>query len=1522
MPIDKIIPRFLVSDKDERLLKEGAMTDALNVTISEDGDGTEGVLKNVKGTTAASPASGSELFGATKVIGQVSDHQRGFIYYFTVNSSGVGDAIYQYNTKSSTNGTLAANSYRVIIQNNELGFDHNGFVKADILNINIDGSLNTLLYFTDGVKSPRKINVDRAVAGAYEQFTGSNFVEHISAIKAANNKFPLVSFDSDTNVLQNNFNEDTFQFATQNIFQDGEESAISPYSEIAVSKVLFLNTMETSGFATNPFIDNVCLVNIQLDPVLPDLKEVRLLARRGNSGAFFVVDQFDPTTVLTRHIAGNSVTVYSPTTETYRFYNNTLGEAVPTQTVNKLYDNVPLSAKGQAIAGNRVVYSNYKEGFDNVTTNVTLSVEYSPLTDKDEQFIAADQNTSVISQTTSTSPSIKVNLLGGTAFDGLESGSTQADKDTVVPAGTKIRLSFDWGGADKDITVSASTSGGGVFRVEGTFVATSTLGPNFSFSDPGVVLKSSDSVVLQHYSDSDQDGISIDYVVPQDQSIEDIGSALEDIMTGKTIDYLYTVSNVQFDVVDGTQDITNAPDSLQTSYGNWTGLDLDGNVNATFDFGDTGTLTGTGQQGFQINPKLIKVEKSSAVFSVDDIADSGFNNYDLFFNISQQQEANILGNQSDTGILGYAVTVSNFVSNQFASANVIQAKPTFKSGSTHSFGIVYYDEFNRSGFVNELGSCYVKTVNERKNSDPVINNLGPASVKITFSHDPPSWAERYQIVYAGPDSIDDYVQYTTGPAYVATSELSPSSDTTKHLTDVQNKRLYVSLTTLESYREEKNVSRNYSFTKGDRLRLISRRADDNGSTLYPKANDDSQIEFEVVDVVILSKGTNPADTTEPIQIARESGSNAADDKYTGTFLVLEASRINGGETNSSGAAVRYVGFDWGDVSGFDLTTGTDSTIGTTTINHWGKETLVEIYTPKKTTSQKVYYEIGHGDRCGSRKGTNINEHGVSITVKNGDSWLRPVACKTALHAGTSPGGGVQVLDDDTQAALPGGGNFSAWEARDFYDSYGYQTLFIESNTLSDRFDSRIWSQGRAHVPFKKAKEITRINGLTYSDAYAEDVSNLSLSSFNPSLANFSSLDLKFGAIDYIGNYNEDVVAIQENKLALIPVNKNIIEYASGNADVSVSTDVLQQHRYSSGDYGSSGHPEAVIIQDNTVYFVDESRQAVLALTGGQLVPISEKNMSSFFETFFASGATKYVSGYDPRDNVYYLTRRGTNESTVGYDAARGLWQSRYSFLPDVYSNQDNMLYTAKYKSVSDGENTIFYKHDNESAYNTFHGEAAVPSTVQVVSKLSPSRVKVFNAISYEGDSNKWEMSTGATTNLDQTSGLIHDAADAVNTPKFVEKEGGYYAAMSKSSALKYYYIGTISDGGVTSGSNNINLSDISRLDRLNFFTSEVSLFTSSDGQTFTQDELGPRVLTSFNLSTKSIFVQPIPNETTAEDFSIFNGKKLYAGVQTNGDALRGNFAKITLTNSSTTKHELYCINTHITDSKLHHPLGQ
>ena len=574
--------------------------------------------------------------------------------------------------------------------------------------------------------------------------------------------------------------------------------------------------------------------------------------------------------------------------------------------------------------------------------------------------------------------------------------------------------------------------------------------------------------------------------------------------------------------------------------------------------------------------------------------------------------------------------------------------------------------------------------------------------------------------------------------------------------------------------------------------------------------------------------------------------------------------------------LKYAGFDWYSISNSSYPDTSNTSSSDT--NYWGQRCLVEILTPSKV-EREVYYEIGESYPVGiprdQNQGTNL--HGPTRVLNYGDVHYKPTSCKTPFR-------------DPDNTPTP-----HEWNEED-RNLWRYETIYTESQSVSDFFSSKSWNKGRAHAVFENAAEVRRFNGVTYSDAYAEDVANLSLSSFNPSLGNFDSLDGKFGAVEYIGNYNDDLVALQENKLCLIPVNKNILEYASGSADVAVSTNVLGQRRYSAGDYGSSGHPEAVLIQDNSVYFVDESRQAVCGLVGGQLVPISDKGMSSFFEGFFNNSHTKYVSGYDPRDKTYYLTGLGGTDNdykTIGYDSARGVWQSRYSFQPDLYANQNNMLYSAKYTSG----NNIFWKH-NSSTYNSFYN-TSYPSTVQVVSKMSPSRVKAFNAISYEGDSADWDMSPGMSTDLSQTSGTI---------TSWSEREGGYYAEMprnlqanvtgSNASTIYLGYLTPVTGGGY-------------------FYTSTLRL-----------NRLPIPIGPSVSVNNAEVIVLGITGNIISFSGSAANlaGEATMTITETlsnsSGDRMRGHWGKITLTNSDSTKHELYCINTHITDSKSHHPLGQ
>ena len=103
MAIDKIIPKGFDSDTDERLIAKGMMPDSTNISTSEGGSGTSGLVKNIKGTISGSPFSDADKLPVDQrksvgyyTIGQVSDDQRGFIYYAVVSTDSINCIIYRY----------------------------------------------------------------------------------------------------------------------------------------------------------------------------------------------------------------------------------------------------------------------------------------------------------------------------------------------------------------------------------------------------------------------------------------------------------------------------------------------------------------------------------------------------------------------------------------------------------------------------------------------------------------------------------------------------------------------------------------------------------------------------------------------------------------------------------------------------------------------------------------------------------------------------------------------------------------------------------------------------------------------------------------------------------------------------------------------------------------------------------------------------------------------------------------------------------------------------------------------------------------------------------------------------------------------------------------------------------------------------------------------------------------------------------------------------------------------------------
>ena len=301
-------------DTDERLIKPDSYRYALNIRNISSESSDVGAIENLKGNVQVSFTLPS---GDNKTIGTVEDPVDSSLFYFVWNSEG-NHSILEYNSK--------VNSVTKILQNKGLRFIKNQLItsanivrtsKSDPDNNSLDMK-QRLLYWTDDVNPPRKINVEKAQkhqaefdangsGGTYgsemygkglNNFFQSNFVanndiqeRYINAIKYAPVKRATTAFGSDLLVHTNNVKTTMFQFSYRYIYDDGEVSPIAPWSDIAVSEDLALNQLGKG--ANLPYLDNK--IEVTVFNWIDTVKKIEVLAREGNNpdNNVLIIDTID-----------------------------------------------------------------------------------------------------------------------------------------------------------------------------------------------------------------------------------------------------------------------------------------------------------------------------------------------------------------------------------------------------------------------------------------------------------------------------------------------------------------------------------------------------------------------------------------------------------------------------------------------------------------------------------------------------------------------------------------------------------------------------------------------------------------------------------------------------------------------------------------------------------------------------------------------------------------------------------------------------------------------------------------------------------------------------------------------------------------------------------------------------------------------------------------------------------------------------------------------------------------------------
>ena len=1603
MAIDKIIPRYLNKEDDARLVKNIEMTDALNVRISADQDGDGGIVKNAYGNGAVSFAAGNNWqakthalpTGDNKVVGSVADLQDGIVIFFVWNST-QNHSIYRF--------TTAVGKAELVYRDSVLSFQKDTLVQADIIR-NLDK--DSLLYFTDGLSSPKKLNVSRAIRGGYSSVLNSGSdaekLEFITLAKKPPLDPPTFEFITDSSSKENNIYENTYQFAYRYIYLDGEVSAISKYSELAVSEQQLKDGLITDA---EKLKNNTIRVSVETS--VADVKRIEVLARKGNTGPLFIIDEI------------NNPSLSASATLFVDFNNSQLYNFIPSTDSDKLYDAVPLKAQSQTISGSRLFLGNYLEGYANQDNDIALLPNY--YLRPGVQSITVDNGAN---------PNGPIKTL---EFD-LSSIADPVAQDSLLNIDFSFvldRLSID---------------------TEGLLLNWVELNDDLLQANAAGVLK--DNITL----DTAPIGVSETVVIPAGTTRAGVAS-----LVSSTIAKSYTVildskdkdANYAAGLRLNGQN-KNGAGGVRTEYGG-TDISKANWIRRFFNFNGTGSVSLASSGILNAQNKLI-VTASLGISTINikniykaTLLGFGSENFNAPVNFASSTPIIVLDNYGyisyqkveitsdgsevvpqSAGSIVATMNSTSFESEVIESSSFIisdtKGLKGFKSGSTHSLGVVFYDDRNRSSAVQEAGDVTVDWYGDRQNK-------GVANIVMRIKSKAPSWAKKWSPVYAKSGTVGTHLEYSVIRGYFANNTSAITANSTSQNNDI----FYLSFRSLEgkddSYKESKGANLEYVFKEGDKLRVVS-----HGGSTFP-----SDITFDVVGYKYFEDDS----TTNPIL---DSTSEEATYNTTGWFLIIKDKSQSGWDKDSI-------------IAGID---------------NWDDKAVIELYNIRKKAEDEVYYEIGksysvgaNGSMIGDR--TSIPQY--SILCVNNPATPLEFRSDNIMYPGDvmkdSSGNEFVVANaipfvsgiyNYHIQAVPQFGLFTQGQTYtvnlqnssetvinidqgDIYfrlrqlrygknaKSFNYLIRYVESSAVSDFFTSKNTSIGRPFSVLPDAKQVYRTGSVTYSDAFLIDVNNLGLSSFNPTLAPFYDLNYIHGSVRYMVNRDDSVVFIQDKKCGIFPVNRNLVEFSSGEKNLAVSTNVVGNPSYYQGEYGVNNNPESVAVNEGRIYFADIRNGSVIRISRDGITAISDAKMDTFFWTKFENlvqnaSVKKVIGGFDVENNEYIISTESLDKATVtvsqsggssyafdlqtngagntvfgsivyddnqifkadtefrnfdnvcdnfddsinaviyldrlvdgqpivlgeeyigttptalygiatdisynffipvlinvskgtftfpndcgnftaafgtasndasgftaGYDAGSNVWTTLYSFDPENIISIDSLLYTFKAGAM--------WKHSTDANRNTYYG-TAYNSVVEIISAANASMVKTFESISLEG-TNAW---TTLITNTDQSANILEATYD--------KRERNWYASIPRDDSAN---TGSSTITALSGSSEVFALGAVSNITGADItFNSDISYITFPMGAALYK-------ISGTTLVSISNTISSVPTGTKITCAStvsgLANGDEVVAIAtgSVEGDQIRDYYAKIKLTNSSTSEIELYAVNTVYAKSNLANQLGQ
>jgi len=217
---------------------------------------------------------------------------------------------------------------------------------------------------------------------------------------------------------------------------------------------------------------------------------------------------------------------------------------------------------------------------------------------------------------------------------------------------------------------------------------------------------------------------------------------------------------------------------------------------------------------------------------------------------------------------------------------------------------------------------------------------------------------------------------------------------------------------------------------------------------------------------------------------------------------------------------------------------------------------LEIYTPKDTSTDSgenaIFYEIG--DTYNIVDGQHSFQE---ILIQTGDSYFRGR-------------GYMGTFSDDIMV------------------------IDVADPNFSDNYKSNYWSKGTPRTYYDQQGKVRRKGSIRYSDEYVIGSKINGISRFYPERIYGEAggeTTSKYGHIRKMIMRDNHLVAIQEYKVAIIPVYRSILQDNQDSQITADSTRLFGNVQYRAGEYGCGSAKTSIAKTDSgVIYFVDSNKR--------------------------------------------------------------------------------------------------------------------------------------------------------------------------------------------------------------------------------------------------------------------------------------------------------------------------------------------